>query len=173
MNRHDLMPPEGYVELSAKDFKDEKEKNIYLNQQLRLYPTYDQFIPGVVLKIQPLKLEAYLKNGKKINVYKNGLKLLKKDLNLEVEGERLIKPGSILRFIKKNNAWIATQLPEVESALVSVDPQTGAVLALVGGFNFYRNKYNHITQAQRQPGSIFKPFIYSAALEKVLPRLLW
>ena len=166
MNRHDLMPPEGYVELSAKDFKDEKEKNIYLNQQLRLYPTYDQFIPGVVLKIQPLKLEAYLKNGKKINVYKNGLKLLKKDLNLEVEGERLIKPGSILRFIKKNNAWIATQLPDVESALVSIDPQTGAVLALVGGFNFYRNKYNHITQAQRQPGSIFKPFIYSAALEK-------
>jgi len=166
MNRHDLRPPEGYVELSAKDFKDEKEKNIYLNQQLRLYPTYDQFIPGVVLKTQPLKLEAYLKNGKKINVYKNGLKLLKKDLNLEVEGERLIKPGSILRFIKKNNAWIVTQLPEVESALVSVDPQTGAVLALVGGFNFYRNKYNHITQAQRQPGSIFKPFIYSAALEK-------
>ena len=166
MNRHDLKPPEGYVELNAKDFKDDKERNIYLKQQLRLYPTFDKFIPGVVLKTQPLKLEAYLKNGKKINVYKSGLKLLKKDLNIEVEGQRLVKPGSILRFIRKNNTWIATQLPEVESALVSIDPQTGAVLALVGGFNFYRNKYNHITQAQRQPGSIFKPFIYSAALEK-------
>ena len=54
----------------------------------------------------------------------------------------------------------------VESSLVSMDPQTGAILALVGGFDFYRNKFNNVTQAQRQPGSIFKPFIYSAALEK-------
>jgi penicillin-binding protein 1A len=68
--------------------------------------------------------------------------------------------------MKKRNYWIATQLPEVESSLVSMDPKTGAILALVGGFDFHRNKYNHVSQANRQPGSIFKPFIYSAALEK-------
>jgi penicillin-binding protein 1A len=94
------------------------------------------------------------------------LKLLKKDLALESEGERLLKPGSVIRFVKKRKYWIATQLPKVESSLVSMDPNTGAILALVGGFDFYRNKYNHVSQANRQPGSIFKPFIYSAALEK-------
>jgi len=168
MNRHDLRPPEGYINIQAKEFDNNQERNHYLTQQLKLYPTYNKFIPGVVLSAQPLKVEALLKNGKRINVYNRGLTLLKKDLRLTLEGERLIKPGSVLRFIKKHNTWIATQLPEVESALVSMDPQTGAILALVGGFDFYRNKYNHITQAQRQPGSIFKPFIYSAALEKGL-----
>ena len=113
-----------------------------------------------------MRVDVLLKNGKKISVYKRGLKLLKKDLELQNEGEKLLKPGSVIRFVKKRNYWIATQLPEVESSLVSMDPQTGAILALVGGFDFHRNKYNHVSQANRQPGSIFKPFIYSAALEK-------
>lgn len=62
--------------------------------------------------------------------------------------------------------WEITQLPEVEGAFVAVDPRTGAIRALVGGFDFDKNKFNHVTQAWRQPGSSFKPFIYSAALEK-------
>jgi penicillin-binding protein 1A len=65
---------------------------------------------------------------------------------------------------KKN--WQVAQLPEAEAAFVSLDPGNGAIRALVGGFDFNRNKFNHITQAWRQPGSSFKPFIYSAALEK-------
>ncbi len=60
-----------------------------------------------------------------------------------------------MRFVKKNQGWILTQLPEVESALISMDPNTGAIIALVGGFSFKKNKYNHATQAHRQPGSIF------------------
>jgi len=166
LNRHDLQPPEGYIDIDAQEFDNDQEKYLYIKQRLKIFPTYDNFIPGVVINAQPLKLDAILKNGEKISVYKRGLSLLKKDLNLEMQGERLIKPGSVLRFVKKYNRWIATQLPKVQSALVSMDSQTGAILALVGGFNFYQNKYNHITQAQRQPGSIFKPFIYSAALEK-------
>ena len=71
-----------------------------------------------------------------------------------------------MRFFKKKKDWIVTQLPEVESALISMDPNTGAIVALVGGFSFKKNKYNHVTQAHRQPGSIFKPFIISSALEK-------
>ena len=63
-------------------------------------------------------------------------------------------------------AWEITQLPEVEGAFVAIDPRDGAVKALVGGFDFAKNKFNHVTQAWRQPGSSFKPFIYSAALEK-------
>ena len=64
------------------------------------------------------------------------------------------------------NAWEITQLPEVEGAFVALDPRTGAIRALVGGFDFDKNKFNHASQAWRQPGSSFKPFIYSAALEK-------
>jgi penicillin-binding protein 1A len=73
----------------------------------------------------------------------------------------------VVRAIKgPKEDWRLTQLPEVEGAFVALDPRTGAIRALVGGFDFGKNKFNHVTQAWRQPGSSFKPFIYSAALEK-------
>ena len=166
ISRHELSPNESFIDLDGKSFKDEKERKKYLVNKLRLIPTYSNFIPGVVLNTQPQKVEALLKNGKKISVFRRGLTLLKDDLTKEDINKKIIKPGSVIRFVKNYGRWIATQLPQVEGSLVSIDPQTGAILALVGGFDFHRNKYNHITQAQRQPGSIFKPFIYSAALEK-------
>ena len=168
MIRNGLTPPENFMNLEAKDYQDDKARNKHLLQQLRLIPTYGDFIPGVVLTAQPLQITALLKNGQQINIYKRGLKLVQEDFRIEEEGERLMKPGVVMRFVKNRGVWHVTQLPEVESSLVSMDPQTGAIVALVGGFDFYRNKYNHVTQAQRQPGSIFKPFIYSAALEKGL-----
>jgi penicillin-binding protein 1A len=166
ISRHELAPNESFINLDEKSFEDEEEEKKYLLNKLRIIPTYNNFIPGVVLSSQPLKIEALLKNGKKISVFRRGLTLLKDDLKKENINEKIIKPGSVIRFVKNYGVWIATQLPEVEGSLVSMDPQTGAILALVGGFDFHRNKYNHITQAERQPGSIFKPFIYSAALEK-------
>src|SRR5260221_2626538 len=78
-----------------------------------------------------------------------------------------LKRGALIRVqADAKGNWQIVQLPQVESALVSVDTDNDAIRALVGGFDFYRNKYNHVTQARRQPGSSFKPFIYSAALEK-------
>ncbi|HLD09098.1 MAG TPA: penicillin-binding transpeptidase domain-containing protein, partial [Methylophilaceae bacterium] len=77
-----------------------------------------------------------------------------------------LKAGAVIRIAQAGETWQITQLPQVESALIALNPVTGAVLALVGGFDFNRNKFNHVTQAWRQPGSSFKPFIYSAALEK-------
>jgi penicillin-binding protein 1A len=78
-----------------------------------------------------------------------------------------IRAGAIVRITRNDNGrWEITQLPEVEGALASADPRTGAIRALAGGFDFSRNKFNHVTQAWRQPGSSFKPFIYSAAFEK-------
>ena len=166
MIRNGLNPPESFINLEDKNYSTIKERDKNILQQLRLIPTYGEFIPGIILNAQPLKLTALLKNGTKIDIYKRGLKLLQKDFKIEEKGERLIKPGVIMRFVKNRGIWHVTQLPGVESSLVSMDPQTGAILALVGGFDFYRNKFNNVTQAQRQPGSIFKPFIYSAALEK-------
>ena len=79
----------------------------------------------------------------------------------------LIKKGALIRILKTPaEVWEITQLPEAEAAFVSADPRTGAIYALVGGFDFNRKQFNHVTQAWRQPGSSFKPFIYSAALEK-------
>src|SRR6185295_4041337 len=76
------------------------------------------------------------------------------------------RKGAIVRVQRDGKNWQILQLPEIESAFISLDPQDGAIRALVGGFDFGRNKFNHVTQAWRQPGSSFKPFIYSAALEK-------
>ena len=166
MNRHDIKPPENYVAYLDQKFATDNEREKFILKKLRLIPRYGDFIPGVVLSAQPLKLSALLKNGEKIDVYKRGLVLFKDDLREDDPNKKIVKPGVVLRFVKNRGVWIATQLPEIESALVSMDPQTGALLALVGGFDFYRNKYNHVSQAERQPGSIFKPFIYSAALEK-------
>ena len=166
MDRQALIVPEGFIDLDNKDFKDKKTKNKFLKRSLRNFKTYNNFIPGIILSIQPYKIEVFLKNNQYITIYRKNFGLLKKDLALENFEDRLIKKGSIIRFFKKNKDWIVTQLPEVESALISMDPNTGAIVALVGGFSFKKNKFNHVTQAHRQPGSIFKPFIISSALEK-------
>ena len=87
-----------------------------------------------------------MKNNQFITIYKKNLGLLKKDLAKENPGGKLIKPGSVMRFFQKKKDWIVTQLPEVESALISMDPNTGAIVALVGGFSFKKNKYNHVSK---------------------------
>ena len=80
-----------------------------------------------------------------------------------------IRRGAVIRVIKSiKNTWEIAQLPEVEGAFVALDPRTGEIKALVGGFDYNKNKFNHVTQAWRQPGSSFKPFIYSSSLEKGL-----
>jgi len=75
--------------------------------------------------------------------------------------------GDLIRINKaESGEWQLTQIPDAQAALVSLNPDTGAIQAMSGGLNFYRSPFNRVTQAQRQPGSNFKPFIYSAALEK-------
>ena len=166
INRQALKIPEGFINLDNDEFKNKKTKNQFLKKSLRNFKTYNNFIPGVILSIQPYKIEVFLKNNQYVTINKKNFGLLKKDFTPENLGNRLVKQGSVMRFVKKNQGWIVTQLPEVESALISMDPNTGAIAALVGGFSFKKNKYNHVTQAHRQPGSIFKPFIISSALEK-------
>ena len=83
-------------------------------------------------------------------------------------GNRQLSRGSVVRVRNVNGKWTLTQLPVVEGGLIALSPTDGAMKALVGGFDFTKNNYNHVTQAMRQPGSGFKPFIYSSALEKGL-----
>lgn len=128
-------------------------------------------IPAIITKITPKSVQAYTKRGDVIEISGRGLSLIAKTLGEKKPGKNTLKPGAVIRVLKSaeskdNNGWRVVQLPLVESALVSLDPDTGAIRALVGGFDFNRNKFNHVTQAWRQPGSSFKPFVYSAALEK-------
>ncbi len=80
--------------------------------------------------------------------------------------EQVLAPGDVVRVAPGEEGWELTQVPAVEGALVAIDPSDGAIVALTGGFDFFRSKFNRVTQAQRQPGSSFKPFIYSAAIER-------
>lgn len=78
----------------------------------------------------------------------------------------VLKVGDYVWVMQRGELWTLVQVPEVEGAIVSLDPQSGALLALAGGFDFYRSKFNRAVQARRQPGSSFKPFVYAAALDK-------
>ena len=106
-------------------------------------------------------------DGQTIDITGDGLKPVQSGLSDKAPPNIKLRRGAVIRIAKTvKDTWEATQLPEVEGAFVAMDPRSGAIKALVGGFDFSKNKFNHVTQAWRQPGSSFKPFIYSAALEK-------
>lgn len=159
--RHGYRGPEAYVELAG-ELTNEK-----LEDALQDAPDSDDMYPALVLEASPKLVRVYRSGGERIAIVEDGLKFAAKTLGDNVPATQRIRRGAIIRITKdEKGRWQIAQLPQVESALVSADPRTGAVRALVGGFDFNRNQYNHVTQALRQPGSSFKPFIYSAALEK-------
>lgn len=123
--------------------------------------------PALVLKADTKAVQAYVKGGETITLSGESIKFASRMLDDKAPPKKRIVRGAIIRVIKdaKGN-WQISQLPDVESAFVAIEPTDGAIRALVGGFDFNRNKFNHVTQAWRQPGSSFKPFIYSASLEK-------
>lgn len=127
---------------------------------------FNGLVPAVITEASPKLIKVQTKSGEKVEISGKGLALVQKMLNEKKAENRKLKPGAVIRIVRMGDNWHITQLPQVQAALVALDPDTGAVRALVGGFDFHRNKFNHITQAWRQPGSSFKPFIYSAALEK-------
>ena len=159
--RHGYRGPEAYVELTG-ELTDDK-----LEDALQDAPDSDEIYPAVVLEAGSKQVRIYRSGGERITISEDGLKFAAKLLGENVPPTQRIRRGAIIRITKdEKGRWQIAQLPQVESALVSADPRTGAIRALIGGFDFNRNQYNHVTQALRQPGSSFKPFIYSAALEK-------
>jgi penicillin-binding protein 1A len=159
--RHGYRGPESFVELSANAGEDA------LDDALHELSDFDDIRAAVVLQASPKEVRAYLRGGETIVVKGEGLRFPAPALDAKASPNRRIRRGAIIRVHKlSRDAWEIVQLPEAEAAIVALDPISGAVRALVGGFEFNRNKYNHVTQAWRQPGSSFKPFIYSAALEK-------
>jgi penicillin-binding protein 1A len=127
----------------------------------------DDIYPALVLDVGARAVKVYRKGGETFEISGEGLKFAQKMIGDKAPANQRLRRGALIRVQKdEKGLWQISQLPQAEAALVSMDPADGAVRALVGGFDFNRNKYNHVTQAMRQPGSSFKPFVYSAALEK-------
>ena len=124
-------------------------------------------LAAVVLEAAPKKVRVMRQNSEVLEITGEGLKPVQSGLADKAPPNIKLRAGAVVRVSKTAKGdWALTQLPEVEGAFVALDPSDGAIRSLVGGFDFDKNKFNHVTQAWRQPGSSFKPFIYSAAIEK-------
>ena len=157
--------PEQFIELP----KDAKEREEAVDDALASHPDAGELIAAVVTQVNAnaRKVTVMRRGGQSVEVSGDGLRPVSSGLSPKAGPTIKIRPGAVVRMTKNSrDNWELTQLPEVEGALVALDPRNGAVKALVGGFDYDKNKFNHVTQAWRQPGSSFKPFIYSAALEK-------
>ena len=138
-----------------------------IDDALASHPDNGDVLSAVVLEASARKIVAARANGDLLEITGDGLKPAQSGLSDKAPPNIKIRRGAVIRAVKTpKNTWEITQLPEVEGALIAIDPRNGSIRALVGGFDFEKNKFNHVTQAWRQPGSSFKPFIYSAALEK-------
>jgi len=161
--RHGYRGAESYIDMAG--IKSDQDEEI--DEALADVPSAGDLIPALVLAADSRQLRLYKFGGEMVTLSGDALKWVARMLDDKAPPNKRLKRGAIVRLQKdEKGQWQMAQLPEVESAFVAIDPQNGAIRALVGGFDFGRNKFNHVTQAWRQPGSSFKPFIYSAALEK-------
>jgi penicillin-binding protein 1A len=160
--RHGYRGPEGFVDLHGDTNNTET-----MDEALQDVDEIGDLVPAVVLEASPKSIRAYCKGGETIEVSGEAMLFAQAALTKKVPLNQRINVGSLIRLQKDDKGiWQISQLPQVEAAFVGGNPSDGAIYALVGGFDFDRNQFNHVTQAWRQPGSSFKPFVYSAALEK-------
>ncbi len=158
--------PESFIDLpGAGDARQEA-----IDEALEEHQDNGNLLAAVVIEASPREVKVVRQDGEPISIKGAGLEPVRSGLRVNAPEQKRIRPGAIVRIVDRGTkrGWAITQLPEVEAALVALDTRTGDVRAMVGGFDFNKNKFNHVTQAWRQPGSSFKPFIYSAALEKGL-----
>ncbi|MFN3543359.1 MAG: penicillin-binding protein 1A [Thiobacillus sp.] len=160
--RYGYRGPEKQITLPA----DKAQRDAAIARALEDLVPVSDMLPAVVVSATPKLIRAQLDDGSVVEITGNSLKWV--EAWVAAKKGRQFGPGAVVRVqaVGAKPQWRLAQLPEVEAALVALDPNSGAITALVGGFDFNRNKFNRVTQAWRQPGSAFKPFIYSAALEK-------
>lgn len=161
--RHGYRGAEAYFDL--KDLKSEQDEA--LDEMLQDISDTPDMRPAIVLQADTKQVRAYCRGGEMLTISGDGLKFALRMIDDKAPPNKRLRAGALIRVQKDDkDTWRIVQMPEVEAAFLALDPQSGAVRALVGGFDFNRSKFNHVTQAWRQPGSSFKPFIYSASLEK-------
>jgi len=189
-HRHGYKGPIKQLDLTTElDLTDENNKSTFINgliKELKQISIYGHLQTAIVLTItenqeidkkqHPGHANILLKDGSIVQLAWEQIKWASKYISDTRYGKKpktiaqVLSVGDIIYIEKKeieeSNIYQLAQLPEVSGALVSVKPISGAIVALSGGFDFYQSKFNRITQATRQPGSNFKPFIYSSALNK-------
>ena len=161
--RHGYRGPEAFVSLPS----DPDELDALADKVFEAHPDSEDLLAGIVTQAEPKLVKVLMADGDTATVSEAGLKFVARALTDKAAPAIRVRPGAVVRLLKDDKGnWTIAELPQAESAFISLDPSDGAIRSLVGGFDFYKNKYNHVTLASRQPGSSFKPFIYSAALEK-------
>lgn len=156
--------PEGRVKLPQNDVEADK----IIEDALLEREESSGMLPAVVLAVEKTRIRVRLRNGDDIELGASEKKYALHFLSEKLAKDKQLSRGSIVRVARNdtNAPWQLTYLPQVEAAFIALAPANGAIRAMVGGFDFSRNQYNHVTQAWRQAGSSFKPFVYSAALER-------
>ena len=162
--RHGYRGPEAYIDIP----QGKEEADDAIETELAEHADSDDIIAAMVLQATPQKITAVTASGEEINIAGPGLAFGSAWLSEKAASNKRIRRGAVIRVIQEGRNWSLTQMPEIESAFISASTTDGAIRAMVGGFDYNRNKFNHVTQAWRQPGSSFKPFIYSASLERGL-----
>ena len=172
--RHGYRGPLGHVDLLEQEALDETgvPNEVRLGELLADYPDVVDLKTGIVIAADEASAEVYLNGAGLRSIGLDSVSWAARYVNEDVKGPRpklvtdVLGVGDIVRFrVSAEGGLHLAQLPDVESAFVALDPQDGAIVSLVGGFDYFLNKYNRATQIARQPGSAFKPFVYSAALE--------
>ena len=161
--KHGYRGPEAFIDLPS----DPAEREQAIDDALVEHPGSGDLRSAVVTSVSPKQVKATLLSGEVATIEGSALRFIAPSLSANAQPKMKMRPGAVIRVTQdEKNNWSVTQLPEVAAAFVSINPQDGEIRSMVGGFDFNRNKFNRVTQAWRQPGSSFKPFIYSAALEK-------
>jgi penicillin-binding protein 1A len=162
--RHAYRGPEAYIDIPG----NKEEADDAIETELADHPDSDDIVAAMVLRATPQKISAVTASGEEIAITGAGLEMGRSWLSDKAAPNKRIRRGAVIRVMQEGKDWLVTQMPEIESAFIAASTQDGAIKAMVGGFDYNRNKFNHVTQAWRQPGSSFKPFIYSASLERGL-----
>ncbi|XAV87914.1 MAG: transglycosylase domain-containing protein [Candidatus Symbiodolus clandestinus] len=143
-----------------------------LQGQLKKQPTYGPLQAAVIVVVHSDRAEAYLSDGKIVELSWAGLRWARPFINDQQQSDPpqqasdVVAVGHQVWLLQQDNQWWLAQIPEVESAFIALHPTNGAIQALIGGFNFSKSAFNRAIQSARQIGSMVKPFVYAAALEK-------
>jgi penicillin-binding protein 1A len=161
--RHGYRGPEGYITLPAAG----PQRDELVDATVEKAGDSDDLLAAVVIDAKPNRVVVSRPDKPQLAIEGDGLRFVRKALGEQAPANERIRAGAIIRIVDDGKgAFRIAQRPEAEAALVAIEPTSGAIRALIGGFDFSRNQFNHATQAQRQPGSSMKPFLYSAAIEK-------
>ena len=161
--RHGYRGPEDFVDLPS----DEDEQDDAIDRILSRHPSSDNLISAVITEVSAKRVRAEPASGDTLEISGEGLRFAARALQPNAKLDLKIRVGSVIRASQDTKGrWAISQFPEVEAAFVALNAEDGSYRAMVGGFDFSRKQFNHVSSAWRQPGSSIKPFVYSAALEK-------